>query len=69
MGNEVLNTQEVLELLNTDSSVKILVTLDETGLPHPVVKSSLQRDGKHIIYTGISGIIPHQSLHDQKSLV
>ncbi|MDR2632011.1 MAG: hypothetical protein LBC51_00100 [Treponema sp.] len=50
MGNEVLNPHEVLELLNAEGSVKILVTLDEAGLPHPAVKSSLQSDGEHIIY-------------------
>jgi hypothetical protein len=49
MGNEVL-TPETVELVNAESSVKILVTLDEEGLPHPAVKSSLQSDGEHIVY-------------------
>jgi hypothetical protein len=51
MGDEVLNQNEVLELLNAGSSVKILVTLDEAGLPHPAVKSSLRREGDDIVYT------------------
>ena len=45
MGNEIL------KLINEKESVKILVTVDENGLPHPVVKDSLHSDGEHIIYT------------------
>jgi hypothetical protein len=44
MGNEVL------ELLNNEKTVKILVTVDDGGIPHPVVKSSLYSDGTHILY-------------------
>jgi hypothetical protein len=45
MGNEVL------ELLNDAQSVKILVSVDDEGLPHPTVKDSLHSDGKDIVYT------------------
>lgn len=45
MGNEILNR------INEKESVKILVTVDENNLPHPVVKDSLHSDGEHIIYT------------------
>lgn len=45
MGNEILNR------LNEKESVKILVTVDENNLPHPVVKESLHSDGDQIIYT------------------
>ena len=44
MGNEIL------ELLNDEESVKVLVTIDEKGLPHPVVKSSLRYSDGHIVY-------------------
>ncbi|MDR2111597.1 MAG: hypothetical protein LBQ62_00595 [Candidatus Accumulibacter sp.] len=44
MGNEIL------ELLNDEASVKILVTVDEHGLPHPAVKSSLRYCGGEVIY-------------------
>jgi len=45
MGNEILKR------INEKESVKILVTVDENNLPHPVVKDSLHSDGEHIIYT------------------
>jgi len=45
MGNEVLN------LLNDAKSVKVLINVDEEGLPYPAVKSSLKSDGDEIIYT------------------
>jgi hypothetical protein len=41
---------EILELLNDEESTKILVTVDEKGLPHPVVKSSLRYSGGDIVY-------------------
>jgi hypothetical protein len=44
MGNEIL------ELLNDGAAVKILVTADETGAPHPVVKDSLRFEDGKIIY-------------------
>jgi hypothetical protein len=45
MGNEVLT------LLNDAGCVKILVTLDDLGLPYPAVKESLHYDGDAIIYS------------------
>jgi hypothetical protein len=44
MGNEIL------EILNQENTVKILVTVDDEGLAHPAVKSSLHSDGTHIVY-------------------
>lgn len=44
MGNEVLN------LLNKEDSVKILVTVDDGGTPHPAVKNSLRGEGDTITY-------------------
>ncbi|GBU25960.1 hypothetical protein R83H12_02629 [Fibrobacteria bacterium R8-3-H12] len=44
MGNEVLN------LLNNGDTVKILVTVDDKGTPHPVVKNSLRNEGNAITY-------------------
>jgi len=44
MGNEVLN------LLNNGDTVKILVTVDDVGTPHPVVKKSLRYEGDTITY-------------------
>lgn len=44
MGNEIL------ELLNSKAALKVLVSLDEAGAPHAVVKSSLQYDDGKIIY-------------------
>jgi hypothetical protein len=44
MGNEVL------ELLNHPDCTKILCCVDDEGRPHPVVKDSLQSDGKNILY-------------------
>jgi hypothetical protein len=41
---------EILKLLNDEESVKILVTVDEQGLPHPVVKSSLRYADGAIVY-------------------
>lgn len=36
---------EVVELFNTQGTVKVLVTLDESGQPHAVVKNSLRFSG------------------------
>ncbi|MDR2507806.1 MAG: hypothetical protein LBD67_07415 [Candidatus Accumulibacter sp.] len=36
--------------MNDEESTKILVTVDEKGLPHPVVKSSLRYSGGDIVY-------------------
>jgi len=44
MGHEVLN------LLNNGDTVKILVTVDDGGTPHPVVKNSLRNEGDAITY-------------------
>ncbi|MDR1710110.1 MAG: hypothetical protein LBS70_10375 [Candidatus Accumulibacter sp.] len=44
MGNEIL------DFLNDEKSVKVLVTLDENGLPHPAVKSSLRHSNGEIVY-------------------
>jgi hypothetical protein len=45
MGNEVLGR------LNEAETLKILVTLDDEGVPHPTVKSSLRSDGADILYS------------------
>ncbi|MDR1976327.1 MAG: hypothetical protein LBQ18_04990 [Campylobacteraceae bacterium] len=45
MGNEIL------ELLNDSKSVKILISTDSEGAPHPAIKSSLKSEGGEIIYT------------------
>jgi monomeric isocitrate dehydrogenase len=42
---------EILELLNDPKSVKILVSVDDEGLPHPVVKESLRNENDDIVYT------------------
>ncbi|MDR2099916.1 MAG: hypothetical protein LBP40_03685 [Campylobacteraceae bacterium] len=42
---------EILELLNDPQSVKILVSVDDEGLPHPVVKESLRNENDNIVYT------------------
>jgi hypothetical protein len=44
MGNEVL------ALLNSAGSVKIVCGIDGDGLPHPAVKDSLRSDGENILY-------------------
>lgn len=44
MGNEILN------LLNSEDTVKILVTVDDRGTPHPAIKNSLRSEGDSIIY-------------------
>jgi monomeric isocitrate dehydrogenase len=42
---------DILELLNDEKSVKILVSVDDEGLPHPVVKESLRYENGDIIHT------------------
>jgi monomeric isocitrate dehydrogenase len=42
---------EILELLNDPKSVKILVSVDDEGLAHPVVKESLRSENDDIVYT------------------
>jgi hypothetical protein len=44
MGNEILN------LLNNTDTVKILVTVDDGGTPHPAVKDSMRGEGDTITY-------------------
>ena len=39
----------VLARLNEPDALKILVTLDEQGLPHPTPKGSIRWDGEHIV--------------------
>jgi len=41
---------DVLNLLNNEDTIKILVTVDDAGVPHPVVKSSLRNEDKAITY-------------------
>jgi hypothetical protein len=48
MGNEALNTT-ILQRLNEPDALKILVTLDEHGAPHPTPKGSLRWDGERIV--------------------
>ncbi|MDR1614495.1 MAG: hypothetical protein LBS26_02895 [Campylobacteraceae bacterium] len=42
---------EILELLNDTKSIKILVSIDDEGLAHPVVKDSLRYEDDGIVYT------------------
>jgi monomeric isocitrate dehydrogenase len=42
---------EILKLLNDDKNIKILVNIDDEGLPHPAVKDSLRFENDDIIYT------------------
>jgi len=53
MGHEELRRAgidaAVLERLNEPNAVKILVTLDEHGAPHPTPKGSLRWDGERIV--------------------
>jgi hypothetical protein len=48
MGNEAIDLS-VLERLNEKESTKVLVTIDENGAPHPVVKGSIEWDGEKIV--------------------
>jgi len=50
MGNEILDLSKI-KLLDDEKNIKILVTTDDEGVPHPVVKESLRSDGDSIIYT------------------
>jgi hypothetical protein len=50
MGNEILNLSQI-KLLDDEKNIKILVTIDDEGIPHPVVKESLHSDGDNIVYT------------------
>ncbi|MDR3324998.1 MAG: hypothetical protein LBS82_03280 [Spirochaetaceae bacterium] len=50
MGNEILAISKI-KLLDDEKNIKILVTTDDEGIPHPVVKESLHSDGDNIIYT------------------
>ncbi|MDR0563553.1 MAG: pyridoxamine 5'-phosphate oxidase family protein [Azoarcus sp.] len=50
MGNETVKTDTaILEQLNEPDAIKILVTLDEQGTPHPTPKGSLHWDGERIV--------------------
>jgi hypothetical protein len=56
MGHETLKRGDldkldkaVLERLNEADALKVLVTLDETGAPHPTPKGSIRWDGEHIV--------------------
>jgi hypothetical protein len=44
-----LKREAVLQRLNEPDAVKILVTLDERGTPHPTPKGSLRWDGERIV--------------------
>ena len=44
---------EILNFLNDKESVKILVNVDDSGLPHPAVKGSLRSEDGNIIYTEV----------------
>ncbi|MDR2151371.1 MAG: hypothetical protein LBO72_00995 [Helicobacteraceae bacterium] len=48
MGNEAID-RAVLERLNEKDAIKALVTIDENGAPHPVVKGSIEFDGEKIV--------------------
>jgi hypothetical protein len=53
MGHETLKSGDldkaVLERLNELDALKVLVTLDEHGAPHPTPKGSLRWDGERIV--------------------
>jgi hypothetical protein len=53
MGHETVTrsdlNQAVLERLNEADALKILVTLDENGAPHPTPKGSIRWDGERIV--------------------
>jgi hypothetical protein len=49
MGHEIL-TEEVLRYLDDERTIKIVVTADDDGAPHPAVKQSLRAEDGHLVY-------------------
>jgi hypothetical protein len=53
MGHETLKSGDldkaILERLNEVDALKVLVTLDEHGAPHPTPKGSIRWDGERIV--------------------
>ncbi|MDR1452204.1 MAG: hypothetical protein LBI57_07765 [Helicobacteraceae bacterium] len=47
MGNEAIDGA-ILERVNETDAIKVLVTIDENGAPHPVVKGSIEYDNGRI---------------------
>nr|WP_092067835.1 hypothetical protein [Dendrosporobacter quercicolus]NSL46803.1 hypothetical protein [Dendrosporobacter quercicolus DSM 1736]SDL64429.1 hypothetical protein SAMN04488502_101442 [Dendrosporobacter quercicolus] len=61
----VLINEELAALLSKEDTVKLLVTTDEQGAPHAVVKKSLQLDEQnHFIYFELL-----ESSHTNKNMV
>jgi hypothetical protein len=58
-------TEELTEILGRADTVKVLVTTDEKGAPHAVIKESLQLDEEnHLIYFELL-----ESSHTNKNMV
>jgi hypothetical protein len=53
MGHDTLTRSALdnaaLERLNDADALKVLVTLDENGVPHPTPKGSIHWNGEHIV--------------------
>jgi hypothetical protein len=61
----VIITEEITAILGRADTVKVLVTTDEKGTPHAVIKESLQLDDEnHLIYFELL-----ESSHTNKNMV
>lgn len=61
----VIITKDLTAILGRADTVKVLVTTDETGVPHAVIKESLQLDEEnHLIYFELL-----ESSHTNKNMV
>jgi hypothetical protein len=49
MGNEILTT-DVLRCLDDERTIKVVVTSDDDGVPHPAVKESLRAEDGNLVY-------------------
>jgi hypothetical protein len=49
MGNEILSG-DVLRCIGDEGTTKIVVTTDDDGVPHPVVKASLRAEDGRLVY-------------------
>ncbi|MDR2789113.1 MAG: hypothetical protein LBD06_12375 [Candidatus Accumulibacter sp.] len=49
MEHEIL-TVDVLRCLDDERTIKIVVTSDDDGVPHPAVKESLRAEEGHLVY-------------------
>jgi hypothetical protein len=48
--NTLILTADVLRCLDDEGTIKIVVAVDDEGVPHPAVKQSLRAEEGHLVY-------------------